>query len=101
MGSTYHNLHNHWVCATKQRRPLIQPGWRQRLHQYLGGTIRGLAGVPLEAGGAGDHVHALFGRPLNRLGGEFFKSLHQRKEDLAAAVCPSILLVIPLQMDKL
>ena len=61
MGSTYYNLHYHWVCSTKERRPFIQPDWRPRLHEYLGGTIRGLAGVPLKLGGVADHVHALIG----------------------------------------
>ena len=50
MGSTYYSLHYHWVCSTKERRPFIQPDWRPRLHEYLGGTIRGLAGVPLKIG---------------------------------------------------
>jgi len=47
MGSTYYSLHYHWVCSTKERHPFIQSHWRSRLHEYLGGTIRGLAGVPL------------------------------------------------------
>ena len=43
MSSTCYRLHYHWVCATKERRPFIQPNWRPRLHEYLGRTIRGLA----------------------------------------------------------
>jgi REP element-mobilizing transposase RayT len=61
MGSTYYSLHYHWVCSTKERRPFIQPDWRPRLHEYLGGTIRGLVGMPLKIGGVVDHVHALIG----------------------------------------
>ena len=77
MGSTYYSLHYHWVCATKERRPFIQSDWCPRLNEYLGGTIRGLAGVPLMLGGIADHVHALIGlKPnackLNRLGREDF-----------------------------
>ena len=33
--------------------------WRDRLHAYLGGTIRGLNATPLEVGGIADHVHIL------------------------------------------
>jgi len=61
MGSTYYSLHYHWVCSTKVRRPFIRSDWRPRLHEYLGGTIRGLDGVALKVGGVEDHVHALIG----------------------------------------
>ena len=60
MGSTFYSLHYHWVCSTKDRRPLIRE-WRPALHQYLGGTIRGLGGVALKIGGVEDHVHAVLG----------------------------------------
>jgi len=61
MGSTFYSLHHHWVCSTKDRRPFIRPDWRHSLHEYIGGTVRGLAGVPLKVGGVEDHVHALIG----------------------------------------
>jgi hypothetical protein len=40
---------------------MIESAWRTRLHEYLGGTIRGLGGFPEEVGGVGDHVHLLTG----------------------------------------
>ena len=84
MGSTYHNLHYHWVCSTKERRPFIQPDWRPRLHEYLGGTIRGLAGVPLKIGGIADHVHALIGlKPIHRLS-DFVRELKKASSVWAA-----------------
>jgi len=61
MGSTFLSLHYHIVFSTKERRPLIKPGWRSQLHEYLGGTIRGLTGVPEIVGGVEDHVHLLAG----------------------------------------
>jgi putative transposase len=75
MGSTYYNLHYHWVCSTKERRPFIQPDWRLRLHEYLGGTIRGLAGVPLKLGGVADHVHALIGLKPTHCLSDFVREL--------------------------
>ncbi len=33
--------------------------WRDRLHEYLGGTVRGLGGVAEIVGGVEDHVHLL------------------------------------------
>jgi putative transposase len=84
MGSTYHSLHYHWVCSTKQRRPFIQPNWRPRIHEYLGGTIRGLVGVPLKIGGVGDHVHALIGlKPTHRLA-DFVRELKKASSIWAA-----------------
>jgi REP element-mobilizing transposase RayT len=59
MGSTYYSLHYHVVFSTKERRPLIKPTWRPRLHEYLGGTARGLDAVAEMVGGVEDHVHLL------------------------------------------
>jgi putative NIF3 family GTP cyclohydrolase 1 type 2 len=40
---------------------MIDSAWRLRLHEYLGGTIRGLGGFPEGVGGVADHVHLLAG----------------------------------------
>jgi REP element-mobilizing transposase RayT len=61
MPSTYLSLHYHLVFSTKERVPLIDLDWRARLHEYLGGTIRGLGGFPQGVGGVDDHVHLLVG----------------------------------------
>jgi REP element-mobilizing transposase RayT len=59
MGSTFYSLHYHVVFSTKERRPFIRTEWRAHLHEYLGGTIRGLGGVAEAVGGVEDHVHLL------------------------------------------
>jgi REP element-mobilizing transposase RayT len=74
MGSTYYGLHYHWVCSTKERRPFIRD-WGPSLHQYLGGTIRGLGGVPLNVGGVEDHVHALVGLKTTHCIADFVREL--------------------------
>jgi len=61
MPSTYLSLHYHVVFGTKERIPFINVAWRSRLHDYLGGTIRGLGGFPEGIGGVADHVHLLMG----------------------------------------
>ena len=61
MSSTYLSLHYNLVIGTKSREPFIEPAWRAHLHDYLGGTIRGLGGVPEGVGGVVDHVHLLVG----------------------------------------
>jgi REP element-mobilizing transposase RayT len=47
------------VYGTKERAPLITNELRPRLHEYLGGTVRGLDGIALEINGTSDHVHIL------------------------------------------
>ncbi len=49
------------MFSTKDRVPLIADSWAARLHEYLGGTIKGLGGVSLPVGGIEDHVHLLVG----------------------------------------
>jgi REP element-mobilizing transposase RayT len=61
MPSTYLSLHYHLVFSTKHREATIAAEWRDRLHEYLGGTIRGLGGFPEGVGGTADHVHLLVG----------------------------------------
>jgi putative transposase len=61
MSSTHLSLHYHIVFSTKDRRPLIMPGWRERLHGYLGGAVIQLGGVAEAIGGVADHVHLLIG----------------------------------------
>lgn len=61
MPTTYTSLHYHLVFSTKNREPFIAAEWRSRLHEYLGGMVRGLDGVSLGVGGVADHVHLLAG----------------------------------------
>ena len=61
MPSTYTSLHYHIVFSTKDREPWIDRSCRPRVHEYLGGTIHGLGGVPEAIGGTADHVHLLIG----------------------------------------
>jgi REP element-mobilizing transposase RayT len=61
MASTHTSLHYHLVFSTKHREPWLGPESRSRVHEYLGGTIRGMEGVAHAVGGTGDHVHVLAG----------------------------------------
>jgi REP element-mobilizing transposase RayT len=57
--ATYTNLLYHLVFSTKDRLPLIEPRIRERLHDYLGGAVRGNGGTPYQIGGTADNVHLL------------------------------------------
>ena len=60
MPQSYTQLLYHIVYSTRERHPwLINPDIRKRVHEYLGGAIRGESGVALCIGGVEDHVHIL------------------------------------------
>lgn len=47
---------------------MIAEAWRPRLHEYLGGIVRGLDATALEIGGVKDHVHLLVRlKPVHRI----------------------------------
>ena len=75
MSSTYLSLHYHLVFATKNREAIIAPDWRSRLHDYLGGTVRGLGGFPEGIGGVADHVHLLVGLKATHCLSDFMREL--------------------------
>jgi REP element-mobilizing transposase RayT len=75
MASTYLSLHYHLVFGTKNREPLIASEWRPRLHEYLGGTVSGLGGVPEAINGTADHVHLLIGLKATQCLADFLREL--------------------------
>jgi putative transposase len=75
MATTYLSLHYHVVFSTKDRQPLIHEKVIEGLHDYLGGTIRGLGGFPQRVGGVADHVHLLFGLKATVTLSDFMREL--------------------------
>ena len=59
MPGTFSQILLHIVFATRGRRLWLTPQVRGRVHEYLGGIVRGEGGVPLRIGGVSDHVHLL------------------------------------------
>ncbi|MES2706006.1 MAG: IS200/IS605 family transposase [Verrucomicrobiota bacterium] len=75
MASTHTCLHYHLIFATKGREPRLAADWRPRLHEYLGGTVRGLGGAPGGVGGVADHVHLLVGLKATHCLADFMREL--------------------------
>ena len=50
----------HLVFSTKDREPFILPERRERIFEYLGGTLNALECPVVRVGGMADHVHLLF-----------------------------------------
>jgi putative transposase len=59
MAGAYCNLLYHFLFSTKGRRPLISSAMKPRLHDYIGGIVRGEDGDLLEINSVTDHVHLL------------------------------------------
>lgn len=59
MPSSHLCLNVHIVFSTKERIRIISDDYRERLHAYLGGIVKGMDAVPLAVGGVSDHVHLL------------------------------------------
>ncbi len=60
---TFTKLTYHVVFSTKYRAQLIRDEFRERLYEYIGGTIRSLNGHSIEIGGVNDHLHLLTNLP--------------------------------------
>ena len=75
MPSTFLALHYHIIFSTKDRAPLITTEWRERLHEYLGGTVNGLGGSSQGVGGVDDHVHLLVGLKATHCLADFMREL--------------------------
>jgi REP element-mobilizing transposase RayT len=75
MSSTHLSLHYHLVFSTKNREAIITPDWRAKLHDYLGGTVRGLGGFPQGIGGVADHVHLLVGLKATHCLSDFMREM--------------------------
>jgi REP element-mobilizing transposase RayT len=73
--STFLSLHYHLVFSTKHRTPFIGENWAGRLHEYLGGTVSGLGGIPQAIGGVADHVHLLVGLKATHCLSDFLRDL--------------------------
>lgn len=59
VASTHHSLYVHIIFATHDRAPMIEMDWREDMHRYLGGAIKGLGAKSMIVGGVADHVHIL------------------------------------------
>lgn len=68
MANTYTQIHLQIVFAVKYRRAMIQPTWKNRLHQYITGIVRNHNHKMLAINTMPDHLHMLIGyRPHQSL----------------------------------
>ncbi len=65
MGHTYTRILAHCVFSTKGRIPSIRDSFRERLHQFIGGTIKQYNGIPIMINSVNNHIHRLLIMPAN------------------------------------
>jgi len=78
MPSTHVSLYYHLVFSTKRRRPWINESWEERLHNYLGGLVRGFDGVAEAVGGGLDHVHIAASLKATHCPADFTREIKSR-----------------------
>ncbi len=60
MANTYTQINIHAVFSVKGRENIITQNFRNRLHEYISGILKGEKQFPLAVNGWKDHVHIFF-----------------------------------------
>lgn len=61
MNGTYSQIYIQVVFAVKGRENLIMESWKDDLHKYIAGIIKGKNQKPIIVNGMPDHIHAFIG----------------------------------------
>lgn len=61
MAGTFSQIYIQVVFAVKGRESLIGNSWKDELHRYISGIIKGKDQKPIIVNGMADHVHAFLG----------------------------------------
>jgi len=61
MNGTYSQIYIQVVFAVKGRESLIMESWKDDLHKYIAGIIKGKNQKPIIVNGMPDHIHAFIG----------------------------------------
>src|SRR5271170_7572551 len=61
MANTYTQIHIQCVAAVKFRQSVIQPDWKERLHQYITGIVQNNGHKMIAINSMPDHLHLFFG----------------------------------------
>lgn len=68
MAGTYSQIYIQIVFAVKGRQNLIQNEWKDDLHKYIAGIIKGKEQKPIIVNGMPDHIHVFLGlKPAMRI----------------------------------
>ena len=57
----------HVIFSTKNRNPWLAESWREPLHGYIGGIVRGFESDLLAINSVQDHLHLLLPLPVSNV----------------------------------
>lgn len=63
MTHNFHQNYYHIVWSTKERQPIILNEHKNRIFEFIGGSLKTLSCTPIQVGGMSDHIHILAGIP--------------------------------------
>jgi len=66
MYKTYTQLHIQFIFTVRYREPLIHPFWKDRLLQFITGSIQGQKHKLIQINSMPDHIHILIGLRPNQ-----------------------------------
>ncbi|HRN35243.1 MAG TPA: IS200/IS605 family transposase [Saprospiraceae bacterium] len=75
MANTYSQMTIQCVFAVKGRENVITKDFREELHKYMAGILKGDNIFPLAVGGWKDHMHILFELPTSRTVADIIQNL--------------------------
>ncbi|MBP3764009.1 MAG: transposase [Bacteroidales bacterium] len=78
MPNSYVKIDVHMVFHIKSGTQPIAAADTARLFSYIGGIVRSEGGMPVEIGGTGTHVHALFSLPPTKSMSDFARVLKSK-----------------------
>ncbi|RZM79140.1 IS200/IS605 family transposase [Leptolyngbya iicbica] len=81
-------LYYHLVWATKERLPLIQPGWEADLYGYMIGKADSLGCIVHAINGTENHVHLVVSIPPTLAIAEFVKKIKGSSSNYRNKVTP-------------
>jgi REP element-mobilizing transposase RayT len=84
MGNTFSSLYYHIIFGTKLRAPLLRHPFLERMHEYLGGTLRSLDALAIQVGGVEDHVHILARMKPTHVISDVLRGIKKASSDWAA-----------------
>lgn len=90
MAASWTQNYYHATWGTKTREPVFTPEIEERLHPFLGGTLKDLRCKPLAIGGYVEHVHVLFRFPSDVAIAAVMRDLKSRSTNWLRAEFPSL-----------
>lgn len=75
MASSLVKIDIHLIFHVKSSNVNMRPEDLPRIFQYIGGTIKGMEGIPIEVGGVCDHVHILTSLPKSMALTDFIRNV--------------------------